>query len=143
MMEQSMLVLRNYIKKISELGQDGPQQAIKANMVSLMLFLNAEIYKKGPNQFSGELDITCCTALFVYLLENFQRNLPETVYTYVWEYCKINIAKFKSKMLKIINSQLLGLLVWICPTHVLSLAHKDNLLPVLLRQLVSYQSKYQ
>jgi len=48
-MEQSMLVLRNYIKKISELGQDGPQQAIKANMVSLMLFLNAEIYKKGPN----------------------------------------------------------------------------------------------
>jgi hypothetical protein len=77
-----------------------------------------------------------------YLLENFQRGLPENVYNHIWEFSKINMLKFNSRMLKVLNSQLMGLLLWVAPVQVLTLAHKQNVLVQLLREVTIYESKY-
>lgn len=101
------------------------------------------MYKKPPNDFSGELDITCCTALLIYLLENYQRKLPEAVFNHIYEFSKVNISKYKSKMMKALTSQLIGVLLWLAPTHVLTLAHKDKILDAYLKELTGYHSKYE
>lgn len=142
-MERSMPVLRNYIQKSSALTSNEPHiDGFKTNIIQLLFYLVSEIYKKPPNEFSGELDITCCTALLIYLLENYQRRLPETVFTHIYEFSKINISKFKSKMMRALTSQLIGALLWLAPTHVLNLAHKDNILDSYLKELIGYHSKY-
>lgn len=41
-------------------------------------------------------------------------------------------------MLKILNSQLIALLLWICPTQILTLAHNQKMLPALLKEITSY-----
>ena len=46
-------------------------------------------------------------------------------------------------MMKALTSQLIGLLLWLAPTVVLTLAHRDGLLSVFLKELVSYHSKYE
>lgn len=144
MMERSMPVLRNYIQKSSVLPGNEPQiDGFKTNIIQLLFYLISEMYKKPPNEFSGELDLTCCAALLIYLLENYQKKLPEAIFTHIYEFSKINITKFKSKMIKSLTSQLLGMLLWLAPTHVLTLAHHDNLVPVLLKELVSYHHKYE
>ena len=79
----------------------------------------------------------------MYLLENFQSKLIPNVYTNMWEFSKINVQKYKSKMLRVLNSQLLAMLLWVAPKHVLTLAHKDSLLPTLLRELTNYENKYE
>lgn len=102
-------------------------------MLGLLFYLISEMYKKGSNEYSGELDITCCTALLIYLLENFQKNLPEPVYNNLFEFFRVNMAKYNSRMLKTLNSQLLGLLFWLSPISTLTLAHKFNILPSVLK----------
>ncbi len=77
-----------------------------------------------------------------YLLENFQRNLPETLYNHIWEFSKINMLKFNSRMLKVLNSQLMAMLLWVAPVQILTIAHKQNLLNQLLREVTIYESKY-
>ena len=62
---------------------------------------------------------------------------------HIYEFTKLNITKFKSKMMKMLTSQLIGLLLWVAPTIALNLAHRDNILSVYLKQLVSYHSKYE
>lgn len=101
------------------------------------------MYKKPPNEFSGELDITCCAALLIYLLENYQHKLPEQIFTHIYEFSKINISKFKSKMMKSLTSQLIGMLIWLAPTQVLTLAHKDKILETYLKELIGYHNKYE
>lgn len=68
LMEQSMPVIRNYIQKISLMSTEANFEPLKANMLGLLFYLISEMYKKGSNEYSGELDITCCTALLIYLL---------------------------------------------------------------------------
>ena len=43
------------------------------------------------------------------------------------------MAKYNSRMLKTLNSQLLGLLFWLNPINTLTLAHKFNILPSVLK----------
>lgn len=43
------------------------------------------------------------------------------------------MAKYNSRMLKTLNSQLLGLLFWLSPISTLTLAHKFNILPSVLK----------
>ena len=143
MMEQSMPVLRNYIQKTSAMRGEPNFEPLKNNLISLLFYLFSEMYKKGSNEYSGELDLTCCTALMVYLLENFQRTLPEAVYTHIWEFSKLNLLKFSSRMLKVLNSQLLALLLWTAPIQTLTNAHKQNMLPALLKEITVYESKYE
>lgn len=81
------------------------------------------------------MDITCCTALLIYLLENYQKRLPETVYAHIYEFSKINFHKYKSKMMKSLTSQLVGMLLWLAPTQVLTLAHNDNKLEGILKEV--------
>ena len=52
---------------------------------------------------------------------------------HIYEFSKLNISKFKSKMMKSLTSQLLGLLIWLAPTITLTLAHKDNILENILK----------
>lgn len=61
----------------------------------------------------------CATALLIYLLENNSNNMPEQIYILILAIVKFNILKVKSKSLKVLNSQLQGLLLWINPTLVL------------------------
>ena len=144
MMERSMPVLRNYIQKSSALPTTEPQfEGFRANIIQLLFYLVGEMYKKPPNEFSGELDITCCTALLIYLLENYQKRLPENVYAHVYEFSKINFHKYKSKMMKSLTSQLVGMLLWLAPTQVLTLAHNDNNLDNMLKEVITHQNKYE
>lgn len=78
-----MPVLRNYIQK-SSVSNEPNQEILKASIVQLLFYLLSEMYKRPPNDFNGELDITCCTALLIYLLENYQRRLPEPVYNHIY-----------------------------------------------------------
>ena len=142
MMERSMPVLRNYIQK-SSVSNEPNQEILKASIVQLLFYLLSEMYKRPPNDFNGELDITCCTALLIYLLENYQRRLPEPVYNHIYQFCKLNISKLESKMMKALTSQLIGMLLWLAPTNTLNLAHRDNLLQTFLKELISYQNKYE
>ena len=129
MMERSMPVLRNYIQKSATLPATEPHfEVFKTNIIQLLFYLVSEMYKKPPNEFNGELDITCCAALLIYLLENYQNKLPENVYAHIYEFSKLNFTKFKSKMMKSLTSQLIGLLLWLTPAPILTMAHKDNLL---------------
>ncbi len=134
--------MRNYIQK-SAVNQDANQEILKASIIQLLFYLVSEMYKRPPNDFNGELDLTCCTALLIYLLENYQKRLPEPVYSHIYEFTKINITKFKSKMMKALTSQLIGMLLWLAPTLTLTLAHRDGLLPTFLKELVSYHAKYE
>ncbi len=77
------------------------------------------------------------------MLENFQKTLPEIVYNHIWEFSKLNAIKFHSRMLKILNSQLIGMLLWVSPIQILALAHKQNMLSLLLREVTCYESKYE
>lgn len=45
--------------------------------------------------------------------------------------------------MKSLTSQLIGLLLWVAPTQVLTLAHKDNILEVILKEIISEKSKYE
>lgn len=66
----------------------------------------------------------CSTALLIYLLENNKNNLPEPIYILVLAIVKYNIIKVKSKSLRILNSQLQGLLLWINPGLTLKFIEK-------------------
>lgn len=46
-------------------------------------------------------------------------------------------------MMRALTSQLIGTLLWLAPTHVLNLAHKDNILDSYLKELTGYHSKYE
>lgn len=46
-------------------------------------------------------------------------------------------------MIKLLTSQLLGLLVWATPKLALTLAHRDQQLDRLLKELTGYESKYE
>ena len=52
MMEGSTLVLRNYIRKGSNVLLNNAD-AFKTNLLQLLFLLIAEIYKKGPGQYTG------------------------------------------------------------------------------------------
>jgi hypothetical protein len=69
--------------------------------------------------------------------------LPEAIYNHIWEFSKINMLKFNSRMLKVLNSQLMAMLLWVAPVQVLTLAHKQNHLSQLLREVTIYESKYE
>jgi hypothetical protein len=45
--------------------------------------------------------------------------------------------------MKSLTSQLIGMLLWLAPTHVLTLAHKDKILETFLKELVGYYNKYE
>ena len=45
-------------------------------------------------------------------------------------------------MLKVLNSQLLAMLLWVAPVQILTLAHKQNLLTQFLKEVIVYESKY-
>ena len=79
----------------------------------------------------------------IYMLENFQRTLPDNFYTHIWDFSKLNLLKFNSRMLKVLNSQLLALLLWTAPIQKLTIAHKQNMLPTLLKEITIYESKYE
>ena len=144
MMERSMPVLRNYIQKSAALPSSEPQfEGFKNNIIQLLFYLVGQMYKKPPNEFSGELDITCCAALLIYLLQNYQRRLPENVFNHCYEFSKINFTKFKSKMIKSLTSQLIGLVLWLAPTQILTLAHKDNMLDFILKEISMEKNKYE
>ena len=66
----------------------------------------------------------CATALLIYLLENNTKNLPEPIYVIILSIVKYNITKIKSKTLKILNSQLQALIIWINPALVLNFIQK-------------------
>lgn len=66
----------------------------------------------------------CATALLIYLLENNTKNLPEPVYVIILSIVKYNITKIKSKTLKILNSQLQALIIWINPGLVMNFIQK-------------------
>jgi hypothetical protein len=51
--------------------------------------------------------------------------------------------KFNSRMLKILNAQVLSLLLWTAPVQVLTLAHKQNMLPQLFKEVTIYETKYE
>jgi len=74
-MEQSMPVLRNFIRKGSNTIINNID-AFKTNLLQLLFYLVNEVYKKGPNEFTGEIEMMCATALLIYLLENNTTNLP-------------------------------------------------------------------
>ena len=116
---------------------------LKASIIQLLFYLVSEMYKRPPNDFNGELDLTCCTALLIYLLENYQKRLPEQVYHHVYEFTKINLSKFKSKMMRALTSQLIAMLLWLAPAAALSLAHRDGLLATFLKELVGYHTKFE
>jgi len=46
-------------------------------------------------------------------------------------------------MIKVLTSQLLGILIWSSPTQILTLAHRDKLLPNLFKELTIYDAKYE
>lgn len=60
----------------------------------------------------------------------------------MWQFSKINFLKFNSRMLKVLNSQLLAMLLWVAPVQILTLAHKQNLLTQFLKEVIVYESKY-
>jgi hypothetical protein len=66
----------------------------------------------------------CGSALLIYLLENNTNALPEQIYILILAITKYNILKIKSKSLKVLNSQLQGLLLWINPALVLTFIEK-------------------
>ena len=66
----------------------------------------------------------CATALLIYLLENNTKNLPEPIYIIILSIVKYNITKIKSKTLKILNSQLQALIIWINPALVMNFIQK-------------------
>lgn len=85
---------------------------------------NLSFYFRGPNEFTGEIEMMCATALLIYLLENNTTNLPEQIYILILAIVKFNILRVKSKSLKVLNSQLQGLLLWINPGLVLKFIEK-------------------
>ena len=87
--------------------------------------------------YRGVSDIICCTALMIYVLENFHSSLPEEFYDIIWSYFIRNLS-FNSRPLNIINSQLLGLLLWAAPSQILILARSQNKLNILFRQITAY-----
>ena len=66
----------------------------------------------------------CATALLIYLLENNKDSLPEQIYILVLAIVKYNIVKIKSRTLRILNSQLEGLMLWINPALTLKFIDK-------------------
>lgn len=55
----------------------------------------------------------------------------------------MNLLKFESNRLKVQNSQLLGLLFWVAPRQIIDLAHRQNLIHLVLREITSYDKRYQ
>lgn len=66
----------------------------------------------------------CGTALLIYLLENNRDTLPDAIYVLILSIVKYNIGKIKSKTLRVLNSQLQGLLLWIYPSIVYKFLEK-------------------
>ena len=145
MMEQTTLVIRNYIYKCAQSVPETQHDiALKNNMVHLLFYLVSMLYKKPADQFmNGEIDVVSCTCCLIYLLENFQKDLPEPIFAHTFEFFKANISKFKSKLMKVVNSQLLGLLCWVAPVQILNIAFNNKILPIVIRELTSYTSKYE
>lgn len=85
---------------------------------------NFLFYSRGPNEFTGEIEMMCATALLIYLLENNKDSLPEQIYILVLAIVKYNIVKIKSRTLRILNSQLEGLMLWINPALTLKFIDK-------------------
>lgn len=108
---------------------------IRSNLCNLLF--------RGPNEFTGEIEMMCATALLIYLLENNSTNLPEQIYILILAIVKFNILKVKSKSLKVLNSQLQGLLLWINPGLVLKFIEKENIAEVFMKELLVYEGKYE
>jgi hypothetical protein len=75
----------------------------------------------------------CSTALLIYLIENNKNNLPEPIYILILAIVKFNIMKVKSKTLKVLNSQLQGLLLWINPALVLMFIQKEKIADIFMK----------
>ena len=82
-----------------------------------------------------------CTILMVYLIENNIKKWPESVVNHVWQVAKFNIEKAKSVTLKALNSQLVCVLLWNSPEHIIALAQQNNLMNTILEQIFSSQTK--
>ena len=65
------------------------------------------------------------------------------MFNHCYEFSKINFTKFKSKMIKSLTSQLIGLVLWLAPTQILTLAHKDNMLEFILKEISMEKNKYE
>jgi hypothetical protein len=52
MMEGTTLVLRNYIRKGASLLMKN-KDAFKTSLLQLLFLLSADIYKRGPGQYTG------------------------------------------------------------------------------------------
>lgn len=62
---------------------------------------------RGPSDFTGEIEMTCCTALLIYLVENnADKLLPEQIYVMILDIVRYNLSKNKTKTLKLMNVQL-------------------------------------
>ena len=46
-------------------------------------------------------------------------------------------------MIKSLTSQLIGLVLWLAPTQILTLAHKDNMLEFILKEISMEKNKYE
>jgi hypothetical protein len=85
----------------------------------------------------------CGTALLIYLLENNRDTLPEPIYILILAIVKFNILKIKSKTLRVLNSQLQGLLLWICPALTYKFIEKEKIADLFMKELTVYEPKYE
>lgn len=85
----------------------------------------------------------CATALLIYLLENNKTNLPEPIYVLILAIVKYNITKIKSKTLRVLNSQLEGLMLWISPALTIKFIEKEKIEAQFMKELTAYESKYE
>lgn len=66
-LSEVMLVLRNYISlDVSVLLKLNDPFGV--NLLELLFKMVEQIYKKGPSEFEGEVEMNNCTILMVYLL---------------------------------------------------------------------------
>jgi hypothetical protein len=104
--------------------------------MQLMFEMVDNIYKKGPDEFDGEVEMNSCTVLMIYLIENNYQKLSNDVIRHVWQVAKFNFFKAKSKSLTSLNIQLTCVMLWSAPIPTLALIQEDNLLLNFLNRLL-------
>ena len=139
MIEQSTMVLRNYIRKGSAMLLNSAD-TFKNNLLQLLFLLVAEVYKKGPGKFTGEIEMTCCSALLINFVEN-SLSISEPILLHIWQLAKFNIHKLSSRNLKGLNCQLLAMLIYSGGSQFLSIVNNDNMLDKLLKEITDHENK--
>jgi hypothetical protein len=135
-----MLVLRNYIALDVSLLMK-LTDPFGVNLLELLFKMVDQIYKKGPNEFEGEVEMNNCTVLMIYLLENYHRKWDEQLINHMWMVAQYNLTKAKSKVLKAINAQLLSVFLWNCPAKTIALAQSANLIEPMLACILHSEAK--